>query len=448
MLSLCNQWPARVSRREALRVGALGAVGLGLPQLFEAEARAKPAREKSVILIVPWGGPAQVDTLDMKPDAPDDYRGEFKPIATNVPGIHICEHLPQLAKRADRYAIVRSASHKITTHNSATHYALTGHPPAIVNREMVPASRSDWPCVGSMLARLRPTGQALPPFVQLPQPLIDNGIFSGGQNGGFFGPAYDPFILNQDPAQKDFAVTGLTLQPELTGERIVDRRDLLNRLEGEKAAAPAATNLKVLYERAFKLIGSAAAGQAFDLRQEPAHVRQRYGPSRLGQSTLLARRLIEHGVRLVLVGDTQPNTNGRWDTHNGNVYTNLKRSLAETDAALSALLDDLQDRGLLESTLILWMAEFGRSPKMGKGGGRDHWPHCYSFLIAGGGSKGGLVYGSSDRLAGYPREKPVPPEDIHATLYHALGIPKDTIIHDPLGRPIPLCDGTPLTALF
>ncbi len=433
----------RPNRRQMLIAGALGACGLSLPQLLAAEATAKPRRKKSVILILPWGGPCQLDTLDPKPDAPAEIRGEFRPIATRLTGLRICEHLPRLADRADRFTVVRSASHRISTHNSATHYVLTGHPPAITNRELVPASPADWPSLGSLLAKLQPGAKTLPSYVMEPCELIDQAIFSAGQNAGFLGAAYQPFVIRKDPDKPDFSVDGLDPAHGLTAERLADRRGLL-----EGLPSGAAPDLQPHYERAYDLLTSTATREAFDLRREPAKLRERYGPTRFGQSVLLARRLTEAGVRLVLVSDTIVTGNDRWDTHNGDAYVAIKKQLAETDLALSALFDDLRDRGLWDSTLVLWMAEFGRTPKMVKGGGRDHWPHCYSLLLAGGGFKEGMVYGSSDAQAAYPREHPVCPEDLHATLYRLLDIPPDTVLTDPLGRPQRLCDGRPIEAII
>jgi len=447
MLNAFHPMPwARLTRRTAFLAGGLGTIGLSLPQLLAAEERKKPSRPKSIILIVPWGGPGQMDTFDLKPDAPAEVRSAFKPINTNVVGTHICEHFPKLAKLADRYAIVRSMSHKISTHNSATHYVLTGRQPAITNRELIPANRSDWPCIGAVLAKLRPTNRSVPGYVQLPCPLIDNGSYTGGQHGGFFGAGYDPFVLaSKDPSEKNFTVQGMKLEPGLTPERLTARRALLDKLNDSGT-----NSIAVHYERAYDLLGSTSAKQAFDLSQEPALIRERYGMNRHGQSVLLARRLVEAGVRLIMVSDTLENTNGRWDTHSGPVYSSdLKKVFPETDAALATLLEDLHDRGLLDSTVVAWMGEFGRTPKMDSPtGGRGHWPNCYSILLSGGGIRGGVVYGSSDKLSAFPRDNPVPPEDILATLYHCLGIDPHTMIADPLGRPMALCEGKAVQALM
>jgi hypothetical protein len=341
-------------------------------------------------------------------------------------------------------------SHPISTHNPATHYALTGHPPAVVNRELTTATRGDHPTLGSVLASLRPSRDGLPSYVQLPLPMIDNGAFSNGQNAGFLGTAFDPLVVTQDPSRGDFSVPGAILPAEVGTERSDLRRDLLAQLDAHATLlgnAAAVQNMSDCYTKAYNLLRSAASTRAFELSQEPDRVRDRYGRNQLGQSVLAARRLVESGVRLVLVADTTPNTNIRWDTHDGN-NTTLAVALRESDQALAALLDDLLERGLLDSTVVAWMAEFGRTPRLNRNGGRDHWPQCYSLLLAGGGIRGGQVHGSSDSLAAYPREQAVRPEDIHATIYQALGVPLATELHDPLGRPYRLCSGSPITALL
>ncbi len=439
-----------MTRRHVLWAGALGSVGLSLPQLLRAEAQNRRKQEISLILVVPWGGPAQLDTFDLKPSAPDEVRSPFRPIATRTPGLQISEHLPRLAGISDRYVIIRSAAHQITTHNPATHYALTGYPPAIANVELTTARRTDHPSIGSVLAKLRPSRGSLPSYVQLPLPLIDNGAFSNGQNAGFLGTAFDPLVVSKDPSKADFCVPAGSLPPEVNGDRLNGRRDLLRQLDAHAehwSDTAAVHDMGIYYHKAYRLLCSAASKQAFDVTREPAPVRDRYGRGTLGQSLLVARRLVEAGVRLVLVGDTRPNTNDRWDTHGGN-YQAIAAQLRETDTALSGLLEDLHSRGLLPWTVVLWMAEFGRTPRARANGGRDHWPHCYSLLLAGGGIQGGRVHGASDSIAAAPREHPVRPEDIHATLYHLLGIGLNTEIHDPVGRPIRICQGTPIRSLF
>ncbi len=440
------------TRRQALVAGGLGTIGLSLPQLLRAERQAGSNGEKSIILVVPWGGPSQHDTFDPKPDAPTDVRSLFQPIATRTVGLRMGEHLPRLAAMSDRFAVLRAVSHDISTHNAATHLVLTGYPPRVINQELTKASRSDNPTLGSVLAKLRPSPKGLPAYVQLPLPMIDSGVFSNGQNAGFLGTAFDPLVATQDPKSGNFSVSSASRPEDIGPDRFDSRRDLLQQLNGQAARlSDAATvrDMSVCYTRAYDLLRSSASQQAFDPSQEPDRVRDRYGRNRLGQSALIACRLVEAGVRLVLVADTSENTNGKWDTH-GDLAKPLAKHLRETDQALSALLEALSDRGLLDTTIVAWMGEFGRSPKLNtpNNGGRDHWPHCYSVLLAGGGIQGGRVVGSSDSLGAYPRNGRVRPEDIHATFYHLLGLSLDLELHDPLNRPYRLCSGKPIAELL
>lgn len=439
-----------LDRRHLLHAGALGAVGLTLPQFLRAEATARPNQIKSCIIVFAFGGPAQQETFDMKPDAPEQIRGEFKPIATNVPGIQICEHLPKLAKMADRYSIIRSATHKNRVHNPGSFYMLTGRRP---ERDVVefPAKRGDWPAIGSIVAKVRPTELTIPPYVVLPIFANDIGIPTPGQHAGFLSAVHDPLIISSDPNKPNFTVPALTPRPELTVERLDGRRGLLSKVNGQVESLnkiATAGGLDRHFERAFDLVSSGAAKTAFDLSQESAATRDRYGRNRHGQSVLLARRLVEAGVRLVLVNDAEENGQNKvWDTH-GDGFKTMRKHLPETDSAVSSLIQDLQERGLLDSTLVVWMGEFGRSPGVDKTGGRDHWPDVYSLILAGGGIRGGHVHGASDSRAAYPKESPVSPEEIHATMYHALGIPEDTHITDAVGRPMALYAGKPIQGLF
>lgn len=439
--------PGRVSRRTALHLGALGTVGLSWPQLLEAEGPTRRGESRSLIVIVPWGGPSQHDTFDPKPLAPKEIRSPFEPIETVIPGVRFGEHLPSLARMADRFAVIRSMTHKISTHNPATHYFLTGRQPAVTNRELVPASRSDWPSIGSLLSKALPSETAVPSYVQLPLPLIDNGSFTGGQHAGFMSPAHDPFVISEDPNRPDFRVPALALPREVTEQRLAARRKLIDRLDASPALSPAHRHLDVYYERAYDLLLSSASHRAFDIGQESAATRERYGRTRFAQSVLLARRMVEAGVRLVLVCDTTENTNGKWDTHGGG-NSDIAKSLQESDKAIAALLTDLDERDLAGRTVVAWMAEFGRTPTVRANGGRDHWPHVYSLLLAGAGIRGGVVHGSSDAQGAYPRDNPVAPEDVLATLYSSLGLNPHTLLHDPQGRPFPLTDGHPVRAVM
>ena len=440
-------------RRELLQAGALGALGLTLPELLSARAAfagtggAGFGRAKACILLFMWGGPAQQDTWDMKPDAPRDYRGEFQPISTNVAGIQICEHFPQLARRADRLAIVRSMTHDNVNHTAATHFLLTGEPPPVSKKR-----EKQWPHMGAVLSKLARREQALPPFVSM-RPTLANTVprfveQSQGQFAGWLGAIHDPMTIDQDPSQPDYHIDGLELRPELGVARLADRRALLRQLDRPIATPSDRFDaLDANGKRAFELIASASQERgAFDLRDEPPRVRERYGLNAHGQSVLQARRLVERGVPLVTVfwpNDGIKNVSVYWDTHSRNFIDLKQRLMPVADQAFSALLDDLSERGLLDETLIVWTGEFGRTPQVGQRNsdagagrdGRDHWPGCFSSVLAGGGVRGGTVYGKSDKFAAYPASNPVAPRDLVATVYHLLGVPADQTVPDLQGRP-------------
>jgi hypothetical protein len=294
--------------------GGLGTIGLSLPHLLHAESRSAGGSPKSIILVMPWGGPSQHDTFDPKPDAPAEVRSLFKPITTRTIGMRVGEYLPRLAARSDRFSVLRAVSHTIATHNPATHLVLTGYPPRVVNQELTKASRADNPTVGSVLAKARPSPHGVPPYVQLPLPMIDNGAFTPGQNAGFLGAAYDPLVVTQDPKEGTFRVLGANRPDDVGTQRFDSRRDLLRQLDAHAVHAlksSALQDMSLSYARAFDLLRGAAGQHAFDLIREPDAVRDRYGRSRFGQSVLAARRLVEAGVRLVLVADTTENTNGK-----------------------------------------------------------------------------------------------------------------------------------------
>jgi hypothetical protein len=435
-----NRLPG-LSRRELLQIGGLGVFGLHLPRLLATQPDPRHGRARSCILVFAWGGPSQLDTWDPKPDAPAEVRGVFQPIATSVPGVRISEHFPRLARLAHRYAIVRSLTHDDPAHLSSVHHVLTGHLAPRPKSDAVPPSRQDSPHVGSVLARLRPGADGMPAFVTVPwivsHPAAPGGV-APGQNGGWLGPGFDPFVLTGNPAAADFQVPGLARPGDVSAERLAGRRSLLERFHAAGGD----------WQRAYALLTSPRAQRAFDLGREPERVRDRYGRHIHGQCLLTARRLIEADVRLVQVNWHQ---DGRtfWDTH-GNNFNRLRNDLMPpTDQGLSALLEDLEQRGLLDETLVVWVGEFGRNPRITpNNAGREHWPFCYSAVLAGGGIRGGLVYGSSDRLAAYPATNPVSPPDLTATLYHALGISAETTLTDRLGRPLHLTQGRAVEALF
>jgi hypothetical protein len=446
-----------LSRRELLRVGGLGVLGLGLGDLLAVRgalnergetAGGVPGKAKACILMFMWGGPSQLETWDLKPEAPAEVRGEFRPIATSVPGISISEHFPRLAQLAHRYAIIRSMTHDDPAHLSSVHHLLTGHHAPKVKSDAEPPSRKDSPAIGSALARLRPTGLALPSFVTMPwiasHPAAPGGK-APGQNAGWLGAGYDPFLLAADPSAPNFSVPELGRSADLPKQRLEARRELLTSLNGREAAGDGLNNS---LQRALDLVSSDSARRAFDLRGEPETVRDRYGRNIHGQCLLLARRLIEAGVRLVCVNWHQDGSNF-WDTHENNFPSLKNRLMPPTDQGFSALLDDLAQRGLLDETLLVWVGEFGRTPRINNArAGREHHPGCYSAVLAGGGVCGGQVFGRSDRQAAYPTADPVSPADLAATIYQALGVPPDTTLPDREGRPALLTEGTPIATLF
>jgi uncharacterized protein (DUF1501 family) len=453
-----------VERRDVLRAGTLSLFGLGLPDLLHARETAPPARRhaKACIVLFMWGGPAQQDTWDMKPDAPDVYRGEFKPIRTTVPGLQICEHLPMLARRAHELCLVRSMTHNDVNHTTATHHLLTGKPapPGPLT--------DDWPNYGAVLAKLgRGTGP-LPPYVSMmpvvPEPdgaprFVES---SHGQGAGLLGPLYNPMRIDADASKPDYRVGEFEPAAGLAPDRVRDREALLRSLDRRARSfeQPEVEAMGSHYGRAFSLLSAPAAARAFDLSREPLKVRERYGMNRHGQSVLQARRLVEAGVPLVTVfwpNDGITNVSVYWDTHSRNFIDLKTRLCPVADRAFSALLDDLKDRGMLDETLVVWTGEMGRTPKVGQsvpGGagagrdGRDHWGKVFTSVLAGGGVRGGAVYGSSDRFAAEPATNPTPPTDLAATVYHLLGVDPRTEIHDRLGRPLTLCDGKVIEALL
>ncbi|HEV3167064.1 MAG TPA: DUF1501 domain-containing protein [Isosphaeraceae bacterium] len=456
-----------LSRREVLRVGAASLFGLALPNLLRAASDKGKPQAKSVILFFLEGGPAHQDLWDMKPDAPEEIRGEFKPIDTTVPGLLFCEHLPMLARQAHHLTLVRSVHHTIADHNAGAYFALTGYDPVVSGRLITTPSPDNFPPFGAVLAKLQPAGLPLPDFVHTPDWMSNNGSFLPGQDAGFLGTQFDPFITG-DPSLPHYKVPGLDLPRELSLDRVSRRRSLLDAIDHTLGEGEAVEGLDIHYRKAYSLIASPEARRAFDLSQEPQSVRERYGLDpdnprtkearqfgglpHLGQCLLLTRRLIEAGVRLVTVC-TGARYDQSWDTHRQH-FPLLKRSLLPMfDRGFSALLEDLHQRGLLDETLVVAMGEFGRTPKVGQitssagadKGGRDHWPHCYTALFAGAGMPKGAIYGASDADAAHPARDPVTPQDIAATIYQILGIPPDTQIRDPRqNRPYYLSTGTPI----
>jgi hypothetical protein len=447
---LCDSW----TRREILRVGGLSALGLTLTDWFraaEAGAISGRGKAKSVILIFNCGAPSHIDLWDPKPDAPADVRGAFNPISTNVDGIRVSELMPRLAQRADRCAIIRSVNHQQTSHNAGMYWSIVGRPYP-VDSTLINPSRNDYPSCGTLvgwLARREGYDAALPPYVITPAPHCDSTVYiTPGQYGGFLGNRFDPFVLNSDPNSPNFKVPNLEPVQGVTLDRMHSRRSLLQKLDqGLRALEDTSMrDLDSAREKAFALVTSSEVRRAFDLSQEPAKVRDRYGRHTWGQSHLLARRLVEAGARFVTTVNGQSII---WDTHKDNFRLLKDRLVPPMEQAFAALLDDLCERGLLESTLVLWMGDFGRTPKINADAGRDHWPQCYSVVMAGGGIRGGQVVGESDRSGAFPVSRPVSPADVHATVFAALGYdPHSTTYPAPEGRPVPLSEGEPIRELL
>jgi hypothetical protein len=437
----------------------MGLMGLGLGPLGFLNALAAPAprkggglgKAKSIILIFNGGAPSHIDLWDPKPDADRDIRGIFSPIRTNVPGTHISELLPRMAKRMDKVALIRSVYHSHSSHNGGMHWANTGRPYRI-DSTLINPSRTDLPGIGTMVGWLAEKDgytKGVPPYVITPFPTCDSKVYlTPGQFGGCLGPRYDPFVLDDDPNAEGFKVKNMGLDPSLTSARLQERLGLLKQVSAtsHKIISPLTSEMDVFNQKAASLLESGKAAEAFDLTKEPDSVRERYGRHSWGQSHLLARRLVEAGTRFVTTVNGPSIT---WDTHKDN-FNKLKNNLVPPmEQAYAALLDDLEERGLLDSTLVVWMGEFGRSPKINEDGGRDHWPSCYSVLLAGGGIRGGQVIGSSDKTGAVPKDRPTTPAEIHATMYAALGYDTRSITFPSSdGRPIALTDGVPMMELF
>jgi hypothetical protein len=429
-------------------VGYSGAIGLGLaPLLRQQAAAASKPRARSVLIIFLTGAPSHHDTFDMKPDAPAEIRGEFKSTSTSIPGLHVCEHLPKLAALADKYAVIRSFTHGDNNHLMSTHHVLTGEkqPGGFFDKV---ASRDDWPSYASALAYLRPRNDGIPSGVNLPTFLMQGALTWPGQHAGLLGPKYDPWQITSDPNKKEFRVDNLVLSPGLDVKRITNRHALLGDLNQQRARlARTAAGRRMTSEQdlAFSILTSSKLSQAFEMDREPEAMRDRYGRHQTGQSLLLARRLVEVGVPVVQVnvGAVQ-----NWDSHS-NIFPTLKdRLLPPLDKGVSALLADLDERGLLDDTFVMMMGEFGRTPKINDKAGRDHWGPCFFGLFAGAGVQGGQVIGKSDKHASYPVVQPYSPNDLGATVYHLLGLPADAEAHDRFDRPVRLNTGEVIEPLF
>src|SRR5215813_11295395 len=444
------QLAARFHRRQLLQVGGLAGMGLLLPDLFRARAGARPTegtfgRARSVIMLYLHGGHAQQETWDPKPDGPTPEKGEFGAIATSVPGVQVSELLPRCARIMHKLAVIRSLSHSNANHVQASLSAMTGHahPPSLESRGDFPPSPLDFPPFGAVLSSIRKPGP-LPTWVQV-GPLMrrNNGTVLHGQLPGFLGARYSPLTIDQNLRPQAVRIEAVRPAPELSVARLSDRQSLLKSINSQRRQLDQVAEVRSLdgyQERAFRLLSAPATARAFDLAAEPARVRERYGQTQFGQCCLLARRLAEAGVPMINVHYCHTPA-GSWDTH-GKHFTQMKQSLCPTfDRAFAALVEDLDDRGLLGQTLVMANAEFGRTPKVNRSAGRDHWPWVYSIALAGGGVGQGVVYGSSDRIAAFPTAHPHDPCDLAATVYHLLGVKAGMVIQDQESRPHALVVG-------
>jgi hypothetical protein len=433
-----------IDRRAFLRLSALGLAGWTWNDRPAAAAGPRAAAPlRSCIVIFYYGGPSHIDMWDMKPNAPREIRGEFKPIVTNVPGIHISEHLPHSARVMDRLAVVRGLHHPMTNHNAAAFATLSGRNPSKGDLELLSNDRNDPPCLGSLLSHALPPRPGLPTFAALPH-VMYNVVKLPGQTAGFLGSAHEPFQVSADPNQPTFALDELQLPENVSPTRLNLRDQLLHRLDGTDPRT-----IDVYRRQAVGLLHSEAIRRASRLELEDPKIRERYGRNTHGQSVLLARRLVEAGVRFVTVYDHQ--TNGQlanWDAHS-DVFPRHKDDLIPpTDRAFATLIQDLESRGLLDSTLVIALGEFGRTPKINASAGRDHWPFCFSAVLAGGGISGGAVHGASDKLGAYPDRDGITPADLAATLLWRFGLEPDSEVLDLARRPYRLAEGRPMKEWF
>lgn len=425
-----------INRRMLLRLGGTGLLGgLSLPSLLQLQSQAAspmPAKAKACIFILLEGGPSHIDLWDLKPQAPAEIRGPFRPISTVVPGTHISELLPHCAKVVDKFTILRSHSHNDNAHQTGRHWLLTGYPPSFADGQAkgVPFNEL-YPSIGSIVSKELGPGGHVPPYVELPNPL-------GPGGPGFLGAAYAPFTINNDPSQPDFEVQDLKAPPSVGLERFARRQELLaaaealgtNRWVGSRVQA-----FESYYQQAIGLVTSPEAREAFHLHSESRETRERYGHTSLGQSALLARRLVQAGCRFIGI------EHGSWDTHTDNFTSHEKALAPPMDRAFSALVSDLDERGMLDETLVVMMGEMGRTPKINNDAGRDHWSQCQTVILAGGGVRRGAVVGASDSTASFPITQPYGIQDLLRTIFHLLGVDADRVYQTPLGRPVSIVNG-------
>ena len=444
-----------MTRRSALSVGGLGLLGLTMPKLFAAGESAnvekRIAKAKSVIFLFQWGGPSHLETFDMKPNAPSGIRGFHTPMSSSADGIQVNSLLPRTAKIMDKVTLIRSMTHTMKNHNSAGYYALTGHAPPSDDQRLKDTPDL-FPAYTSIVDAFSPASGEVPTSVHMPW-VVSDGSQTPGQLASFLGKSHDPFLVQSDPNDPRFALPELSLPAGVSYERLASRREMQKLIDNQSRLleySATARGLDGYYEKALNMLHSSQLREAFNMSNEPDKVRDAYGRSTYGQSCLLARRLVEAGVKFVTVTFSdniggQSLTEGGWDTHGFNDTRMFpiieKRHLPVTDQTLPTLLSDLDERGLLDDTLVVWVGEFGRTPHINKSISRDHWPQCYTALLAGGGVKRGFVHGASDKNGEYPAENPVKPDDLSATVFHLMGLDPHAEMRDVANRPVPVSYG-------
>ena len=452
---------ARLSRRALLKVGGLGLLGLTMPKFLQAQAAPKTAasrgiipRAKSVIFLFQFGGPSHIDMFDRKPNAPEGIRGPLSGIPTNLPGLEVCEGMERVAKVMDKVTLIRSVTHSMKNHNSAAYYALTGHAPPLDDIRLRD-SLDLYPSYASVVDRLAPNHGEMPTSISYPY-VIRDGSVTPGQHASFLGKAHDPFLITQDPNAPDFRLPELSLPENVSYERLTARRELQKMVDAQARLLDYSTlaqGMDAYYEKALAMLHSERLRRAFDLSSEPEVLREAYGRTSYGQSLILARRLVEAGTKFVTVYFSsniggQSTKGGGWDTHgfnNTRMYPIIKDyHLPITDQTLPVFLNDMDNRGLLDETLVVWMGEFGRTPRINGNASRDHWPDCYTVMLAGGGVKRGFIHGASDKNGAYPAENPVRPDDLAATMFYLLGIDPHTEVYGVGDRPLPIAAGNPV----
>jgi hypothetical protein len=456
----CSGFRSALGRRAAIKVGGLGLLGLTMPGLLRAieqPQKIKP-RATSVIFLFQWGGPSHVDMFDMKPDAPEGIRGPHRPVASKADGIQVSEKLPKTAQVMDKVTLIRSMTHTMKNHNSAGYYALTGHAPPSDDQRLRD-SLDLFPGYASVVDKFAPIKSEMPTAISFPHVIADGSV-TPGQHASFLGKNHDPLLVLQDPNSPSFALPELNLPDGVTFERMQARRELMKIVDAQARIMDhslAAKGFDGYYERAMAMLQSPKLRNAFDLASEPEKVREAYGRTTYGQSCLLARRLVEAGTKFVTVFFSesiggQKTDGGGWDTHgfnNTRMFPIIEKwHLPITEQTLPTLLIDLEERGLLKETLVVWMGEFGRTPNINGNISRDHWPQCYTTLLAGGGTKRGFVYGASDKTGSYPAEDPVRPDDLAATVFYALGIDPHAEMRTTTNRPVVVAEGKPITDVF